>query len=223
MTHPTTGFEDPRPGLRAAWLRLASEAGLIGAPDSVAGQADALLGRWSAPTRQYHDVRHLRSVLDSLAVLTAPGPTPVAVELAAWFHDAVYDGRPGADEEASAVLAERVLAELKAPTGLIAEVGRLIRLTIDHAVAEDDAAGAVLVDADLAILGADEATYRRYTEDVRAEYAHLDDATFTRGRADVLRRLLNHDPLFRTHRGRELWQDAAHRNLAAELTRLSSR
>ena len=141
MTHPTTGFEDPRPGLRAAWLRLASEAGLIGAPDSVAGQADALLGRWSAPTRQYHDVRHLRSVLDSLAVLTAPGPTPVAVELAAWFHDAVYDGRPGADEEASAVLAERVLAELKAPAGLIAEVGRLIRLTIDHAVAEDDAGG----------------------------------------------------------------------------------
>ncbi|GAB1817404.1 hypothetical protein HerbRD11066_05680 [Herbidospora sp. RD11066] len=40
-----------------------------------------------------------------------------AVRLAAWFHDAVYDGRPGIDEERSAQLAQsRLTALTLAPT-----------------------------------------------------------------------------------------------------------
>ena len=221
MTGPTAMPDDPRPGLRTAWLRLLHTAGVTDQTEAVAAQADALIDRWSGPTRHYHDLRHLQSVLDALDRLTAPRHTPVEVALAAWFHDAVYEGSAGSDEEASAVLAERVLADLGAPPDVVADVARLIRLTTDHVVAADDETGALLIDADLSILGADEATYRRYAADVRAEYAHLDEATFTRGRADVLRRLLAHQPLFRTRRGHELWQDAAQRNLTAELARLT--
>src|SRR5690606_14735565 len=52
---------------------------------------DELLDRWSEPHRHYHDSTHLLAVLDAL-VRVADGPVPLPVELAAWFHDAVYEG-----------------------------------------------------------------------------------------------------------------------------------
>ena len=60
---------------------------------------------YADPARGYHDTLHLREVLERLDEL---GPAGTAVVLAAWFHDGVYDGRPG-DEERSAQWAERAL------------------------------------------------------------------------------------------------------------------
>ena len=59
-------------------------------------------------------------------------------------------------------------------------------LTATHDVADDDRDGAVLCDADLAVLAAGAARYSSYVEGVRREYGHLDDATFADGRAAVL-------------------------------------
>jgi len=56
---------------------------------------------------------------------------------------------------------------------------------------------------------------------VRREYAHLDDETFARGRAAVLRSLLDRPVLFRTAFGRQEWEDAARANAGAELARLT--
>ena len=69
--------------------------------------AGDLLARWGARGRRYHDPRHLEHCLDALEALGGGDETVV---LAVWFHDAVYEGRPGADEEASAQLAEERLA-----------------------------------------------------------------------------------------------------------------
>ena len=55
------------------------------------------------------------------------------------------------------------------------EVVRLVLLTAGHEVEPGDRNGAVLVDADLSILGAPPERYARYAADVRAEYAHVDD------------------------------------------------
>ena len=85
-----------------------------------------------------------------------------AVELAAWFHDGVYDGRDGA-EERSALWALDALAGLP----VAEEVARLVRLTERHAPSDDDANGCALSDADLAILAAAPERYTEYTADVR--------------------------------------------------------
>lgn len=191
--------------LRAAW------SGLL--PRETALR-DALLTRWSSPGRHYHDVRHLASCLTALADL---GCGDRQVHLAAWFHDAVYDGRPGEDEEASARLTERELAGLL-PDADVAEVARLVRLTAGHAPDPGDARGALLVDADLSILGAIPGRYHVYVRDIRLEYAHLDEATFASGRTAVLRRLLALDPLYRTPAGVRMWAHRARTNLAEELT-----
>lgn len=176
-----------------------------------------LLDRWSEPHRRYHGCTHLLAVLEALDLLTAPAQPPRAVLLAAWFHDAVYHGIPGQDEEESARLAEARLSEAGLPAAEVAEVVRLVRVTADHRPTPGDDGGALLCDADLSILGSEPGQYARYVAAVREDYAHIGDADFAAGRAAVVRHLLDLDPLFHTDRARQLWLEAARRNLAGEL------
>jgi uncharacterized protein (DUF2236 family)/predicted metal-dependent HD superfamily phosphohydrolase len=175
---------------------------------------DALLAAYSDPSRGYHDTLHLAEVLDRLAELADAGLgfPRVATELAAWFHDAVYDGRPRA-EERSAAWAGLALAG----TPYAEEVGRLVRLTEAHDPADDDPAGQALCDADLAILASEPMRYDAYVAGVRRDYARVSDADFATGRDAVLRDLAARARLFRTPYARERWEPAARANLAREL------
>lgn len=192
---------------RDAWPKLLPGAPQVGAD---------LIERWSEPHRHYHDVRHLVGTLDALARL---GCDDRSVLLAAWFHDAVYDGAPGQDEEASAQLAREQLTPLLTADE-VAEVERLVRLTITHDPADGDERGALLSDADLAVLGANAGRYDVYARDVRLDFDHLDDATFRAGRIEVLEGLLRAKRLFHTELGHDLWEDAARANLERELASL---
>lgn len=196
------------------------------------GVRDRLLEAYADPRRGYHDLRHLEEVLDHLDLLLdgldgPDGPEAEAaraveadvVRLAAWFHDAVYDARPG-DEDRSARLAETSLSSAGTAPDVVAEVARLVRLTATHDPADDDLAGALLSDADLAVLAAEPRRYADYVAGVRREYARVPEEAFRRGRADVLRALLAAPALFRTATGRRWWEQRARANVEAELTAL---
>ncbi|MCU1515672.1 MAG: hypothetical protein JWQ75_393 [Pseudarthrobacter sp.] len=176
-----------------------------------------LLDRWGEAHRRYHGRTHLLAVLEALDLLADPGDPPRTVQLAAWFHDAVYRGAAGQDEEDSARLAEDRLAQAGLPAADVEEVARLVRLTSDHRPEQGDDDGALLCDADLSVLGGEPEPYARYVAAVREDYAHIGDADFAAGRAAVVRRLLELDPLFHSQRAQELWLDAARRNLQGEL------
>ncbi|WP_323959815.1 DUF4031 domain-containing protein [Arthrobacter sp. JZ12] len=179
-----------------------------------------LMTRWNEPHRRYHTAVHLLDVLEALDTLFCErddAATRQHVRLAAWFHDAVYEGKAGADEERSAALAD---AELRGLVENPEEVARLVRLTAGHAPEEGDRAGQLLCDADLAVLGGSRADYKRYASAVREEYAHIPDADFTRGRTAVVEHLIALDPLYRTAEGRQRWGESAERNLRAELAAL---
>ncbi|MFD5819978.1 hypothetical protein [Streptomyces sp. NPDC127038] len=183
-----------------------------------------LLDRWAEPRRRYHTTDHLLAVLDRIDVLESHGERagdPAAVRLAAWFHDAVYLPDRSENEERSARLAERALAELGVSAERTAEVARLVRLTVTHDPADDDTDGAVLCDADLAVLASPPAAYAAYTAAVREEYAFVPDDAFRQGRAAVLRQLLGLPRLFRTAYGTRTWTAPAQRNMKAELAILS--
>lgn len=182
----------------------------------LSGVRDALLARWSAPGRHYHDVRHLARVLDALDALGAGRPE----RLAAWFHDAIYDGRPD-DEARSAALASELL-DGRVPSHERDEVVRLVLLTASHDPAPGDARGQRLVDADLSILGTPPGRYLVYARDVRLDHAHVPDAKFTSGRLAVIERLLDAGRLFSTPQGQTLWRDAALTNLVREQNALRS-
>lgn len=175
------------------------------------------MARYREPHRAYHDERHLAEVLVALDALTGAA-APAAVLLAAYWHDAVYDPRATDSEERSALLAERELPPLGLGAG---EVARLVRLTATHDPAPEDGAAALLCDADLAVLAAPPQRYAQYAAGVRAEYAHVADEAFRAGRAAVLRRFLDRPAVYATAAGRERWEAAARRNVAAELVALT--
>ncbi|SEU06731.1 HD domain-containing protein [Nonomuraea wenchangensis] len=204
-------------GLAAAWARLAGAS-----PAALATGAE-LIARWSEPHRHYHDRAHLAAVLAAVDDLAGDAADPDAVRLAAWFHDAVYDGHPGRDEERSAQLAQSRLPRCGVPPAVVAEVARLVRLTAAHdTLTAGDANGAVLCDADLAVLGGPTGGYAAYAAAVRREYAHVPDDLFRPARADVLRRLLAAPALYRTARGRASWEERARANMTAELAELTA-
>jgi predicted metal-dependent HD superfamily phosphohydrolase len=181
---------------------------------------DALLSAWGEPQRSYHDLDHLEETLDRLDELAAAGVAfpRLPVELAAWFHDAVYDGSPDA-EERSARWAERALCGLVAEA-VVAEVARLVRLTETHQPRPGDRAGEALTDADLAILAGDAERYRAYVAGVRIEYADVPDDLFAARRAEILESLLAKPRLFHTSYAQLRWERSARDNVEAELARL---
>ncbi|MFD6891209.1 hypothetical protein [Streptomyces sp. NPDC059957] len=223
MTSAMTSDTHREQNLRARWHATTAAAGATPGLDP-APYADRLLTAWAEPQRRYHTTAHLADVLARIDVLTAEGERAdrSAVELAAWFHDAVYRPDRSENEERSAALAERALPELGIDDARTAEVARLVRLTITHDPAPGDANGELLCDADLGVLAGTAQEYAAYAAAVRAEYGFVPDEAFRAGRAAVLRQLLELPRLFRTAYGAAHWESPARANLAAELAELAA-
>ncbi|MFE7127571.1 HD domain-containing protein [Streptomyces sp. NPDC057617] len=222
---PNSPSHAPDPALRDRFaaaldtLRNA-DAGAGGARPDPYPYADDLLARWAEPQRRYHTTAHLLAVLDHIDTLAEYAEDPDLVRLAAWFHDAVYRPDRSENEERSARLAERALSEAGLSDDRTREVARLVRLTTTHAAAPGDRNGAVLCDADLAILASGPEAYEAYQAAVREEYGFVPDADFRAGRAAVLEQLLALPGLFRTPYAVREWEARARHNLTAELTGL---
>lgn len=230
----TAPWAVPAPALHGTWATAAAGCGL--APGPAAAARDDLLARWGSPSRRYHDLVHLaESVGAALELLDTPGtpdlsigtaPVRDVVVMALWFHDAVHRGghAPGRgpdDEACSARLAHDVLVGAGAGRAVADEVARLVELTRRHDPQHDDLPGAVVCDADLAVLAAPAPRYAAYVAGVRAEWSGLDDTTFARGRAEVLARFVARPHLFTTPGARRRWHAAARANLTAELRALT--
>lgn len=228
--------EKIRPRLLRAW-EAAFAPRLEKAPatfqQQVAELGERLLQAWEQPHRAYHHSGHLSQMLADLDRLYAPhshtGSTPLPLVLAAWFHDAVYEGAPGEDERRSEQLAGASLEPLVV-AGLLSEeelqlVRLLVRATAAHEFPESADLPAdyepvdiqLFLDADMAILAAEPARYRRYLRGVRSEYSHFDDEAFRTGRTSFLHSVLERERIFLSERARELWEEPARANLCAEL------
>jgi predicted metal-dependent HD superfamily phosphohydrolase len=205
--------------LAPAWRATVRSAGATADDQAVDAEGSALLSRWAEPHRHYHSLEHLATVLSIVDDQEAEAAEPDRVRLAAWFHDAVYDPHTPGDgnERASADLAVISLVSLGVPAETIDAVRALVLLTAGHAAQAGDRDGALLCDADLAVLAAPPAAYDTYAADVRAEYAFVPDAEFRAGRAAVLRHLLELPALYRIPELAERWTEPARANLIREL------
>ncbi|MEV7600126.1 hypothetical protein AB0O91_22405 [Kitasatospora sp. NPDC089797] len=204
----------PTEDLLAAWTALLHRCGTA---DDPAPYGRELLRRWSEPQRRYHTADHLRAVLGHVDALAGHAADPDTVRLAAWFHDAVYRPDRTENEERSAALAVRALTAAGLPAGRVAEVERLVLLTVTHDPAPGDRDGEVLCDADLAVLGGTPEAYAGYAAAVREEYGFVPEPAFRTGRAAVLSGLLALPALYRTPAARERFTEAARTNLTVEL------
>ena len=178
---------------------------------------------YDEPHRRYHTRRHIDDCLTRLAAW--PDLTGREVRLltwAIWWHDAVYDPKAADNEARSADLARADLPRLGAAPADVEEVVRLILLTAGHHVPAGDRLGAVLVSIDLSILAADPAAYDAYAQALRAEYAHVAQDAWRRGRAAVPRRLLAAPAIFADPGFAAAHEADARANLARELASLRS-
>lgn len=208
--------------VRQGFARTARAAGASPA-QAEAAFAD-LVARHAEPHRRYHTLHHVLAVLeacDGLRSLGAPCRDERAVDLAAWYHDAVYDPREDDNEEASARLAVEALSGWgRASQAKSAAVDRLILATKAHEPQDDDEA--LLVDADLAVLAGPPTDYAAYAAAIRAEYDFLDGDAWRRGRAAFLNGMLARERLFHTAPDRSGREARARTNLSAERARLDA-
>lgn len=173
----------------AHWARL----GLIADEAELA----RLLASYAEPARHYHTQQHLAECLalsDDMADL-AIHPGEVAIAL--WFHDAVYVPLAPDNEARSAAWAGAALRAAGAEDAVIARVEEHIMATAHHDPAGDGDARLV-VDIDLAILGAAPGRFAEYEQQVRAEYAAVPIAEYRLKRRAVLARFLARPALYLT-------------------------
>lgn len=200
--------------LRIAWQRHLGDAALF----------ESLVSRYREPLRRHHGLRHLVWVVRHVHELVEHEPVDDidAVVVAAFFHDAIYDPTSHDNEAASARFAQHKLSELGWSERRVEHVTGMIEATAAHRIAnaEGDTDTAVLLDADLAVLGADPSAYQAYANGIRAEFGHLDDAAWSAGRAGVLDEFLDRDAIYATPTARTRWEARARANLTAELASL---
>ncbi|MEO8264224.1 MAG: metal-dependent phosphohydrolase [Ilumatobacteraceae bacterium] len=206
----------PETEIRSAWRQIAGP--------HHDGYVDDLLIRYAEPHRHYHTATHIMFVLRHLRdMCLAPHELSREVIAAALYHDAIYEPRDGDNEARSATIASADLAAIGWPPESRESVAALIRATAGHLHGGVGEPGdsSLLLDADLAILGADPGAYQAYVNGVRAEYDHVDDDQWVQGRAAVLRHFLDRPRLFITHYMFDAREHRARANIEAELAVLS--
>jgi predicted metal-dependent HD superfamily phosphohydrolase len=194
----------------AAWRDLAVQP--------PAALLQALLDCYGEPQRAYHTEQHLVECFGWFDRARTLCRRPAEVELALWFHDAVYDPERTDNEQRSAAWAGRELAAAGCGEASAKRVRDLV-LATRHGEIPDEPDARVLVDIDLAILAADTGRFAQYEEQVRREYAWLEDAAFARGRCRVLRSFLERPSVYLTGWFRERLEATARINLNRAIAR----
>ena len=213
-----TGIADPAdvPVERMAALRRSWQRAWRGmsATDDSAATFDALIAAYGEPQRSYHTLQHLGECLDLFDGVEHLARDAAAVELALWFHDAVYDVRRSDNEERSADWAQAALKRAGAARRAVERVHALVMAT-RHSVPATGPDEALLVDIDLAILGADVGRFTEYERQIREEYAFVPEAVFSQKRRAILKSFLDRERVYGTAHFHGLLEERARKNLRA--------
>ncbi len=205
----------PRPLDGDRWAAAWRELGLAPPP----GLAAELAAAWQEKHRAYHTLEHLEKGLSLLAEYRHLAARPAELDLAYYFHDAVYAPKRADNEEKSAELARRSLLAAGGSAALAGRIADLVMATKHHAE-PPDADAALLVDVDLAILGAGREEYDRYEQAVAREYGFVPRFLFRRKRREILESFLARPALYLTPALAERFEGPARANLARAIAAL---
>lgn len=175
--------------------------------------------------RFYHNLEHLEYCLRLFDSLNDNNrdlvQSPLSLELAIWFHDAVYTPGSSTNEEESAVLAGETLAGFGLSEKTVSETVELVLCTDYSAqlsVKPPDCSN--MRDIDLSILGTPWSTYREYTEKIRREYSVYPESEYRERRKEVLRSFLEKKRLFETEYFYAGFEKQARENIQREISEL---
>lgn len=170
------------------------------------------------PLRHYHSDNHISECLGHFRRYADLADQSAEIELAFWFHDAVYDTRRTDNEEKSAELARDHLRELNASLEAIERISNMILATKSHEPKSLDEA--LVVDIDLGILGSAQESFEQYDSDIRKEYNWVPELEYRQARANILEGFLNREHIYHTEVIRDALESQARNNLNRKITEL---
>jgi predicted metal-dependent HD superfamily phosphohydrolase len=191
----------------------------LGATEVDEGLFHQLGTSYSEPHRKYHTMQHLDECFGHLERLAPFSERPAEVELALWFHDAIYHTRKKDNEKRSAKWAMDSILAAGLATDLADRVHELIMATVHNAVPKGKDAG-VLVDIDLAILGAEQERFNEFEVQVREEYSWVPGFLFRPARRQILEEFARREKIYSTELFRAEREAQARKNIARSLARL---
>jgi predicted metal-dependent HD superfamily phosphohydrolase len=178
-----------------------------------------LVSRYSEPQRHYHNLTHIAECLAEYDSARQLAKNPVAVELAIWFHDAVYDPHAADNEERSAELGQQRITQAGGGADLGRTVAALVQTTQTHDPdLHPDAP--LLVDVDLSIWGQPRERFQEYEAQIRQEYEWVPRDTFKVKRAEILERFLARDRIYATGHFFVKYEQQARSNLQSSIRSL---
>ena len=199
--------------LKETWLQIS------GSSESSLSEFTSIERDYSSSNRYYHTLDHISSIIEQIEQLNLEPIEFKTITFAAFYHDIVYDTRSNDNESKSSHRARRFLSLIEYTD--IDLVCDLIISTIDHRPLRDNPLFELFLDADLSILGASPVKYREYAENIRREYAWVDEARYVTGRIDILSRFLNRDKLYFSNEFRNRFETQARKNLQNEINELN--
>jgi predicted metal-dependent HD superfamily phosphohydrolase len=182
------------------------------APDADAGGVYRLLAdKYSEPQRSYHTLGHIHHCLVQFDHARHLAEDPDALELAIWFHDAVFD--PGADDNElrSAQLFDALLGP-HLPRERAARVHGLIRDT-EHPNEPGDNDARLMVDIDLSSFALPWDEFMRDTHAIRAELSQMPEPQLVAGSRRFLEALLSRPSIYQTAFFRDRLEAQARSNI----------
>lgn len=201
---PITAFD-----FQQSWRRAWQSVGACGLGETI---YEGLYAAYSEPHRHYHTLQHLAECLSWLDTVYSHCPFPGDVEIALWFHDAIYDVKGTDNEQRSAAWATRALTTVGVAEDVVRRVEGLIMAT-QHTASPDTLAAQYLVDIDLSILAAPPERFAEYDRQIRAEYSFVPDWLYQRKRLAVLQSFLERPSIYSTPHFQALFEARARVNV----------
>ena len=224
----------------AAWHQIWTGLGIGDADPAL---LPALLARYSEPHRKYHTLEHLDACLGNFALVRDHTTHPSEVELALWFHDAIYEipargnerraGPPPSkfapqlaerrypNERQSADWARAALVGAGAAPEVAQRVHALVMVTC-HDRLPQTSDEALLLDVDLAILGAPPVLFDVYEAQIGAEYCSVPEPVRRSRRQRILQGFLDRERIFHSEYFGNRLEAQARNNLVRSITALGA-
>ncbi|MBF7074193.1 hypothetical protein ISG33_12355 [Glaciecola sp. MH2013] len=201
--------------LKTRWLRLMVS---LGFSDNMEAYIN-IIGAYSEKGRSYHTIAHLESVLKCLDSVDHLAQRRDEVEIALWFHDAVYKPFSSSNESDSAKWASDFLQSNGASDTSQKRVFDLVMATA-HQSSTNSIDENLIVDIDLSVLGRSRADYNAFSRGVREEYRRVPSFIYRRKRKEVLASFLSRDRIYTFEQFQKKYEASARENIAKEIETL---
>ena len=174
---------------------------------------------YARSNRFYHNQGHISYCLSEFQKYRHLADFPYEVEMAIWFHDAIYDTTSTDNEEKSAELAQDKLSVLNVNAQSIDRIVEIILATKSHQGFTIDSK--LMIDIDLLILGASTPIFEKYDRNIRKEYTWVPQEVYLPKRIEVLQSFLDRDEIYHTQDIQELYEIQARNNISRKIEELS--